>query len=302
MRGVERAASEIATTELPVFIVGESGTGKDTLALAIHRLSRRAHTRFTKVNCATLPPMRAELPRSELDAFGFTKEELGGTVLLDQVLELHPSLQPHVIDLLPEDSFALSEVSHRLPRIIASTCHGESAGISELNFNRELYYRLRAVLLRVPPLRDRKEDIPLLVDFLVNKYAPIFGRTMPKLSHRVEERLLCNGWPGNVRELENAVKTLLAFGDEDLWLESAATDSGQVSTNAIRSKPVTSLKEVSRIASLNAEKALISDVLTRTRWNRRRAAEELKISYKALLYKLKQTGLVLEESGNNNGN
>jgi DNA-binding NtrC family response regulator len=289
MRAVERAATEVAPTELPIFIVGESGTGKGTLATMIHRLSKRCEYDLVKVNCQSLQsqPGTTGAP----PPLGLNERQVKGTVLLDEVLALEPGLQPHVMTMLPEgDPEFDGAVS--APRILAATRSEETELPGNSLFSRELYYRLRGVVLRIPPLRERREDIPLLAHFLINKHAATFGRTI-RLSWRAERRFQSHSWPGNVRELENAVKTLLAVDDEDLVLDAiglSGAPSAEVNANQ-KPESTVSLKEASRTASRSAEKQLIREVLERTRWNRKRAAKELNISYKALLYKLKQNGL-----------
>lgn len=312
MKTVERAAAEVAPTELPIFIVGESGTGKGTLATMIHRLSRRCDQELVKINCASLPRAlvtEASVGRSPL---GLSTRQLRGTVLLDEVLELPHALQSHVMAILPEGDIE-SNQPRIAPRIIAATRSDDGRPLSGSPFARELYYRLRGVLLRIPPLRERREDIPLLAHFLVNKYASTFGRSSVRLSARVEEQFQRHMWPGNIRELENAIKTLLALDDEDVALEGIGLFGSSNATPASSPSPensgiaggsngshneafepipaVFSLKQASRTASRIAEKQMISEVLQRTSWNRKRAAKELNISYKALLYKLKQCGL-----------
>jgi two-component system response regulator AtoC len=294
MRAVERAAAEVAPTDLPIFIVGEGGTGKGTLATLIHRLSHRSGEELVKVNCQHLPAasMTKNPARSPL---GLSDRQLRGTVLLDEVLELQPALQTQVLAILPDEDIEPHQI-RTIPRVIAATRIDNGTQLSGSPFSRELYYRLRGVLLRIPPLRERREDIPLLAHFLLNKHSASFGRTGVRLSARAEEQFQRHQWPGNVRELENAIKTLIAVNDEDLVLESIgfSSASGTVGTNGHRTESSDSpvfLKDASRIASRLAEKQLISEVLQRTSWNRKRAAKELNISYKALLYKLKQNGL-----------
>jgi two-component system response regulator AtoC len=320
MRAVERAATEVAPTELPIFIVGESGTGKGTLATMIHRLSRRCEQELVRINCQNLSTTLVSDENSGRSPLGLTTRQLRGTVLLDEVLELPPGLQSHVMAILPEGDMEPEEM-RSVPRVIAAS-RSEAKALTACAISRELYYRLRGILLRIPPLRERREDIPLLAHFLLNKYAPSFGRVAVQLSARTQDQFQRHAWPGNVRELEYAIKTLLAVGDEDLVLESMGlqdraqgTDSRERghgtngSTHGHLSiavdgfhgngEPVAgsngncsvSLKDAARTASRIAEKQLISEVLQRTSWNRKRAAKELNISYKALLYKLKQNGL-----------
>ena len=299
MRAVERAAAEVAPTELPIFIVGEGGTGKGTLATLIHRLSHRSGEELVKVNCQSLPSATAMSKSPSRLPLGLSERQLRGTVLLDEVFDLHSALQPQVMAILPEGDIEPHEI-RTIPRVIAATRVENGAQLPGSSFSRELYYRLRGVLLRIPPLRERREDIPLLAHFLLNKYSASFGRSGVRLSARAEAHFQRHSWPGNVRELENAIKTLIAVNDEGLVLESigfspsVATNGGNGNGNGTESFAAESrvfLKDASRIASRLAEKQLISEVLQRTSWNRKRAAKELNISYKALLYKLKQNGL-----------
>jgi transcriptional regulator with PAS, ATPase and Fis domain len=154
-------------------------------------------------------------------------------------------------------------------------------------FRSELYYRINGVCLRLPPLRDRKEDIPLLVEAFLTKYAAEFGRSRPSLSPRALRMLLEYSWPGNIRELENAVKKIVALGAENLALPDMVALPVEMRPEITETRSY-SLKAAARAASREAEREMILEALARTRWNRKRAAQELQISYKSLLYKLKQ--------------
>jgi two-component system response regulator AtoC len=156
------------------------------------------------------------------------------------------------------------------------------------NFREDLYYRLSAVCLRIPPLRQRKEDIPSLTNFFLSRYSAIFNREVPSLSSATRQLFIDYSWPGNLRELEAAARAIAAVGDESVAMGGLRSLLARPDNGANGSK--ISLKDAARAASREAEKELILKVLARTRWNRRRAAEELQISYKALLYKLKQIG------------
>lgn len=310
MRTVERAAADVAATNLPIFIVGENGSGKGTLATVVHRLSKRSDQDLVKVNCQSLQTTFARDENAKRSRLGLTGRQLRGTILLDEVLELPPALQPQLMAILPEGDSDPEEMKNA-PRIITATRSEDGTSISGSLFSRELYYRLRGVVLRIPPLRERQDDIPLLAHFLLNKYADSLGRSSMRLSSRAEEQFQSHSWPGNVRELENAIKTLLAVEDENVALKGiglsgsftlpsgkSAWEMGPPAVNSNGSHKDTpaggapvSLKEASRTASRTAEKQLITEVLQRTSWNRKRAARELNISYKALLYKLKQNGL-----------
>jgi two-component system response regulator AtoC len=173
-------------------------------------------------------------------------------------------------------------------RVIGGSSRDLEGDVRSGMFREDLYYRLSGVCLRVPPLRQRKEDIPELMSFFLARYAEVFHRAAPSLSDSTRQLFLEYSWPGNLRELEAAARAIVAVGDESVAMGGlrstlVRTDNG---SNGSR----VSLKEVARAASREAEKELILKALTRTRWNRRRAAQELQISYKALLYKLKQIG------------
>jgi two-component system, NtrC family, response regulator AtoC len=157
-------------------------------------------------------------------------------------------------------------------------------------FRSELYYRINGVCLRLPPLRDRREDIPLLVEFFLTKYAAQLGRPRPCLSPRTLQILGEHSWPGNIRELENVVKKIVALGDEQLATAELGAAAGETRKTDAAVRHNHSLKAAARAASREAERELIMKALARTRWNRKRAAQELQISYKSLLYKLKQIG------------
>jgi transcriptional regulator with PAS, ATPase and Fis domain len=157
-------------------------------------------------------------------------------------------------------------------------------------FRSELYYRISGACLRLPPLRDRKDDIPLLVESFLTKYAAEFNRARPTLSPRTIRRFLDYSWPGNIRQLANVVKKIVALGDENLALPEVTTAAVEVRAESAETRSY-SLKAAARAASRQAERGMILEALARTRWNRKRAAQELQISYKSLLYKLKQIGM-----------
>jgi DNA-binding NtrC family response regulator len=158
-------------------------------------------------------------------------------------------------------------------------------------FRIELYYRINGVCLRLPPLRERKEDIPQLVDFFLRKHCAQLGKPQPSLSPGTLRMFLDHTWPGNIRELENCVKSVVVLGEDQLAVAGLGVSATETRATRTVETPVHSLKAAARAASREAERGLILEALARTRWNRKRAAEELQISYKSLLYKLKQIGL-----------
>jgi two-component system response regulator AtoC len=290
VRPLERIIAEIAPTNIPVLIIGESGSGKEVIALRIHRLSNRGNEPFVKLTCARLTVKDLDHLLGGKKAAGIVKRlSDAGTVFLDEVSDLELPCQPKMLYVLP-DGDAGSHDPCLQARIISSSSRNIEEEIRTGRFREELYYRLNGVCLRLPPLRHRKEDIPAFVDFFLNKYARQLGRPKPVFSSKAMGRFLDYPWPGNIRQLENGVRNIVALGDERLALgdlELIGADGGSGS-EAIRKF---SLKEAARAASHQAERELILKALQRTHWNRKRAARELQISYKALLYKVKQIGM-----------
>jgi two-component system response regulator AtoC len=226
----------------------------------------------------------------------------GGSLFLDGINHLEPAAQDRLLHLLPDGSGLPPQGCHSM-RLISSTTRNLEEEMRSGRFREELYYRINGVHLRLPPLRERKEDIPALLEFFFKKYTSLFERPEPKVSDSTMSLLLRHPWPGNIRELENVARKIVALADEhlathDLTMEQARSlvrvpdpvkpAASEVATIQI---PTGSLKEAARAASRVAERAMILNMLERTHWNRKRAARELQISYKALLYKLKQMGL-----------
>jgi len=299
MRVLERTIADIAATDIPVLLVGESGTGKEVVALEIHRLSRRWNKAFMKYSCAGLAAdsLAARLQRDE----GITEEDAmgGGSLFLDEINHLEPACQTRLLNLLP-DSIGRPSPGCLSVRVISSTARNIEDEMRNGRFREELYYRINGIHLQLPPLRNRAEDIPGLLDFFLKKYASLFARPEPKLSVSTMDLLLRHAWPGNIRELENFARKIVALGNEQQAIHDLASRDVPKIPDPIPSAakvlgnghgPTRSLKEASREASRHAEHAMILQQLERTHWNRKKAARELQISYKALLYKLKQLGL-----------
>jgi two-component system response regulator AtoC len=288
MQKLRRVITDTARTDIPIILTGESGTGKEVLALQIHQLSDRRNDPFTKTRCRTLvPDMISSRVKDPLHG-GYANGTFRGTVFLDEVNELDPAGQRQLLDILPDGNGAQSSGSGGA-RLISTSRRNLEEELRTGKFAEELYFRLNGVSVKIPALRERKEDIPELANFFLTKYATLFERQRPILTEDLLVRLTNYSWPGNVRQLENAMKKIVATGDPDL----ALADLVEISQDNSRSggDAIPSLKATSRAASRNAERELISRALTRTHWNRKKAAMELQISYKALLYKLKQLGL-----------
>jgi two-component system response regulator AtoC len=288
MQVLQRIVTDTAQTDIPLLILGEGGAGKEVLALQIHRLSDRRDEPFIKTRCRAFAAGRTPAQLHSLADVLSTANAFRGTVFLDDLCELDPSGQSQLLDLLAEGDALPGE--HSLAARVISTARRTLEGdLRAGKFQEELYFRLNGICLRLPPLRDRREDIPELADFFLTKYAGLFDRPRPILGADMLARLAAYSWPGNVRQLENTMKKVVATSDS----ESALAELVEISPETLRPAMIagSSLKAAARAASRQAERELISRSLTRTHWNRKKAAQELQISYKALLYKLKQLGL-----------
>jgi two-component system response regulator AtoC len=278
MRSVAAVMREVAQSEVPVLLLAERGAGKKATARRVHELSRHGRQPFRTISCAALKS------GPSADSGGEAALPSGGTVFLEEVTELNGEGQAWLLRALTGDS-ANDVRPQGLARFICGSARDLEAEVSAGNLREDLYYRISGVCLRLPPLRQRREDIPVLMEHFLRKYGSDFQRAVPSLSEETHRLFQEYAWPGNVRELENAAKAIVALGDE-------AVAMGGLRAMLLRPDlgSRVSLKQAARAASREVEKEIILRALTRTRWNRRRAAEELQISYKALLYKLKQMG------------
>ena len=276
---------EIARTDIPVLLVGESGTGKDAYAKLIHRLSAKNEMQFHKFNCAAFNP---ELLPRQISCLSesFGSASPCGTLYLDNVQELDSIAQRALLPLLPDagDSYSGSDT---LGRLISSATPSLESEVELRRFRRELYFRLNGVCLRIPPLRERLEDIALLTEYFLQKHSRLLKKDIPRLDEKVVQALTAYHWPGNIRELENFARKSVLFGEFQIAL-SGLKHMGSDASKAASVPAETSLKTVARAASKKAERELILKALERTHWNRKHAARDLQISYKSLLYKIKQ--------------
>ncbi|MGH9406204.1 MAG: sigma-54-dependent transcriptional regulator [Terriglobia bacterium] len=286
MQTISAAIADIAATNIPVLISGETGTGKEVVALAIHQLSRRSSGLFLKLRCSRLSAgdFYSRLAAAEADDDTLTST----TVFLDEIADINPECQALLLESFSRpregpESFQLGG------SVISTSCRNVE-DLMQAGFRRDLFYRLSGIRLRLPPLRERREDIVPLARFFAEKYSNLYGRPCPQLSASLAEYLNEHSWPGNIRELENTMKRVVALGNDSVAMRELGERAAEAPARAPNSEG-SSLKEAARAAARKAEKELILKVLSRTRWNRKRAAEELQISYKALLYKLKQIGL-----------
>lgn len=288
MRILNAMAAEIAPTGIPVLIMGECGTGKDAYARLIHRLSQKTEAAFHKINCAALES--ADLFNQLNDQTGERRsEDACGTIYLDGVQDLELHGQRALLSYLPDDAGPGRSLGLRR-RVISSTNASLELEVEAGRFRRELYFRINGACLRLPPLRERKDDIPALVEYFLNKHARGSNKTVPSLDSSTLDMLTAYSWPGNIRELENLALEMMTFGDVRPALDELQSRHS-VSQKLQQNIGVPSLKVAARAASRQAERELIMQALERTRWNRKRAAQELQISYKSFLYKLKSIGI-----------
>jgi two-component system response regulator AtoC len=316
MAEIRALIARVADTDVTVIICGESGTGKEITARALRQASLRRDKPFIKVNCAALPTelLESELFGHEKGAFtGAHQAKPGrfelahqGTIFLDEIGEMSPLLQAKLLQVLQDGEFSRlgsgSDV-HVDVRVIAATNKDLKRAVAEGHFREDLYFRLNVVSISLPPLREHKSDIPLLADHFLYFYGQrISNRPLVRLGAETRRLFLEYDWPGNVRELENVVKRIMVLGTElpiqrelrEACAAPAAAPSAVASLTEEAPRPPPqrpSLKEIGRLAAREAERAAILGMLERTRWNRKEAAEILGISYKALLYKIKENHL-----------
>jgi DNA-binding NtrC family response regulator len=305
MKEIESQCRLVARADIPVLILGESGTGKEVATLFIHKMSSRSQRAFMKVNCAAMPAdlLESELFGYEPGAFtGAVKSKPGkfeicnnGTIFLDEIGEMPAVLQAKLLQVLQDGSFSRlgSRSSVKVDvRVIAATNIDIKAAIAQKSFREDLYYRLNGFTLKMPPLRERAEEIPILANHFMRKVAAKYERDPLPISPALMQVLCSYAWPGNLRELENTIKRYLILNDEQAIMEELFPQRSPEAAATSDENGNGSLKHLVRNLKDGAESAAISRALEVTGWNRKAAASELQISYKALLYKIKQYNLI----------
>jgi two-component system response regulator AtoC len=309
MLKIRQQILQIAPVDVPVFISGESGVGKEVVARMVHLRSTRRHQPFVKVNCAALP---GELLESELFGYeqgAFTgavrskpgKFELAnkGTIFLDEIAEMSPHLQAKLLHVLQDGQYSRlggRSIIHVDVRVLAATNMEVKEAMRSGRFREDLYYRLNVLSLHIPPLRERTEEIPLLFRHFLVKYSEKFQKQPAEPSSHVLEATLRYPWPGNLRELENFVKRYVILEDDqgsfrELLELTAAQQRVAPRAEAAAPPREQGLKALVRGLKDEAEMEAIADALEKTNWCRKDAARLLGISYKALLYKIRQFNL-----------
>ncbi len=311
MNKIKAIIDEIAKTDITVLIKGESGTGKELLAQAIHINSHRKDKPLVKVNCAAIPKTLLESELFGFEKGAFTgahikkpgKFELanGGTILLSDIGEMDISIQAKLLQVLQDGMFSRLGGDGDVmvdARVIVTTKDHLEKTVMEGHFRQDLFFRINVINITVPPLRDRKEQILPLSQHYLNFYQNKYGKDVPPFSPKVNHALKEYAWPGNIRELENMIKRMVIFGEEDptlMNLSNKKLDAGiksESSENLSSGDPAEekafNLKNLGKKAAEDAEKEIIQNTLLETHWNRKRAAQLLRVSYKALLYKIQK--------------
>lgn len=322
---IKSIIDEIAKTDITVLIKGETGSGKEIVAQTIHDYSHRRDKPFIKVNCAAIPN---NLLESELFGFekgAFTGAHLkkpgkfemanGGTILLNDIEEMDLSVQAKLLQVLQDGVFSRLGGDGDITvdaRVIVTTKNHLEQSMAEGRFREDLFYRINVINLNIPPLRERIEQIVPLSEYFFTLYKNRYKREIPNLSSKLLDVFKVYSWPGNIRELENLIKRIVILGEEDtiikllndkmkndMMINSIASAESNSSANL---KGLFNLKEAGKKAIEKAEKDIIEATLHETRWNRREAAKLLRISYKALLYKIEKYGLVRSQKELNGQN
>jgi len=308
---IHRIVKLIAEVNISVLILGESGTGKEVVAHLIHRLSQRSKERFVNVNCAALP---SELMESELfghcqgaftgalrDRPGKLEQANRGTILLDEIGEISLQMQAKLLHVLQDGQFTRlggQESTKVDVRILAATNIDMEKALAERTFREDLYYRLNTFSIKIPPLRERREEIPYLIDENIRRTPHLAKNATPcRFSSRLIDAAMRYDWPGNLRELRNFVTRAIVMGDQDEAIRDleamiAASPAPAASDFSPTGQPdFSAMRSLVRDVKNRTEAHMIQDALELSGWNRRRAAEYLNISYRGLLYKIRQHAL-----------
>jgi DNA-binding NtrC family response regulator len=342
MKAIASIIEQVSDNDVTVLIRGESGVGKELVARAIHQRSPRKDRPFVKVNCAALPAelLESELFGHEKGAFtGAATTRIGkfeqadtGTIFLDEIGEMKAALQAKLLHVLQDAQF--TKLGSNKPinvdvRVVAATNQVLEAMMLRGEFREDLYYRLKVIEVTVPPLRERRSEIPHLSQFFMDRYARRYNRQPRELSTELQQLFQSYEWPGNIRELENMIKRIVILQDEQLVVRDmsraprsiaamAAANAGAARNGtAVPAAPAeeaedvepggeddelqpelaavgaggSRLADIAKAAATKAERTIIEDTLRQVHWNRRRAAEQLGVSYKTLLNKIKECGI-----------
>lgn len=306
MQKIRAQVEQVAKVDIPVLLLGESGSGKEVMARLVHKQSRRAGKPLMKVNCAALPHdlLESELFGYEAGAFtGANRSKPGmlelcdkGTIFLDEIGEMSPALQAKLLHVLQDGKFTRlggrATVSSNF-RVLAATNINVHEAMNSKAFREDLYYRLNAFTINIPPLRERREEIPLLLKHFMQQFSDKYDCPAAECSNALVRACLRYNWPGNLRELGNFVKRYMVLQDEALAISELEEKdvSAEIAPNLEDEALLhggAGLKSMVQNLKERAEPRIIERVLISTKWNCKMAARQLQISYKALLYKMKQ--------------
>lgn len=306
MHRIKEVIDQVAGTNVTILIQGESGVGKEVVARSIYLNSSRKTKPFIKVNCAALPQglLESELFGYEKGAFTGAyrqkpgKFELadGGTVFLDEISEITPPSQAKLLQVLQDGEFSRlgGKKDVRVDvRILVATNKNIEKEVQNGSFRKDLYYRLNVVNIAIPPLRERKEEIPVFVQYFLDKFQRKYNSRVNSVPDRMMRALLQHQWLGNIRELENVIQRFVLLGNEEAIIDDLLPPDKKDCLETLEAplhnhdQVSLSLKEICAEAAVKAESEVIKKTLQITNWNRKRAASMLDISYKALLYKIK---------------
>jgi len=307
---VRLSAEMAATTHVPVLLQGQSGTGKEILANYIHRRSSWGNGTFVKVNCPAIPGtlLESELFGYQKGAFtgaysskpGRVEQAHQGTLFLDEIAELDIGLQAKLLQLLQDGQFCRigAQEERRVEvRVVCATNRHLEKEIKAGSFRQDLFYRINVLTIELPPLHQRRCDIPVLVNFLLERHGKAFNRPAKPLSAHSLRILQKYDWPGNIRELETVIKRYILSGSETVISKSLQNSEFIELVAGIPLNGQINLKDVSRQAVKEFEGSLILKTLEAHRWNRRLTARALNISYTALLYKMRGAGVAPRKAG-----
>ena len=304
--GMKRAvelSKKVAATDVTVLITGESGTGKELIARIIHNLSDRRDNPFVSVNCAAIPEalLESELFGYEKGAFtGATRQHIGkferaskGSIFLDEIGDLSLGLQAKLLRVLQDKEIEHLGGTKPLKvdmRLVSATNKDLNAAVADGRFRDDLLYRVRVFEINVPPLRERKNDIPLLADHFLKKYSRALGKKFKGISSSATRFFLNYAWPGNVREMENLIQRAIILEEDSAITEETIAELVYEGGDRIKREEIKAKDRIEKIKAME-EKKLIMDALTQTRWKRTDAAACLGISRKSLFNKMKKYGL-----------
>jgi two-component system response regulator AtoC len=304
MQLIRQRVEKVASVNIPVLIQGQSGTGKELIARLLHCRSPWADGPLVKVNCPAIPGtlLESELFGYEKGAFtgaygskpGRVEQAHGGALFLDEIGDLGMDLQAKLLQLLQEGKFCRiggQEDTRVELRVICATNRPLEEDVENGTFRQDLFYRINVVNLQLPPLRERIEDLPILVGYFLNSYNEKYNSKAPPFSRQVMQLMQSYMWPGNIRELENLVKRYVILGTEETIAASLVQHNPMTPIPEVREDGDISLKRVTKQAVREVERQVILKVLQAQNWNRKRTARSLGISYRALLYKIRDAGL-----------